>query len=128
MNEANMHCYLWPTSGIIFLVRGMDGTYDATAIVQMRLSVPSSGQKAEQKPRPAARAASLMPLPWLAPGGGNLQHVPPSPPQPLRQPAITRPPPRPLNGVPCNEKALSSGRCTAHMALHICQGPSRNVP
>ncbi len=120
MNEADMHCYLWPTSGIVSLLRGMDGPLDATANVQMRLSVPSSGQKAEQEPRPAARAASPMPLPWLAPGAGNLQHVPPLPTQPPRQPAITRPPPRPLNGVPCHEKALSSGRCTAHMALHKC--------
>ena len=109
MNEADMHCYLWPTSGIVLLLRGMDGPLDATANVQMRLSVPSSGQKAEQEPRPAARAASPMPIPWLAPGAGNLQHVPPLPTQPPRQPAITRPPPRPLNGVPCHEKALSSG-------------------
>ena len=113
MNEADMHCYLWPTSSIILLVRGTDGLYDAATNVQMPLSVPSSGQKAEQEPQPAARAAALMPLAWLAPGAGNLQHVPPSPTQPPRQPAITRPPPRPLNGGPCHEKALFSGRCTA---------------
>ena len=128
MNGADMHCYAWPSCGTIWLVRAMDGLYDALGNVQMQLSVPSSGQKAGQEPQPAARAASLMPLPWLAPGAGSLQHVPPSPPQPLRQPAITRPPPRPLNGAPCHEEALFARQWISHVALRKPRGPPPVVP
>ena len=83
----------------------------------MPLSMPSSGQRAEQEPRLTARTATLMPLPWLAPGTGSLQHVPPSPPQPLRRPVIARPPPRALNGAACHKKALSLRQCTTPLTL-----------